>query len=80
MSVKRRKYAPSEKAKIALAAIKGELTMAQIITKYAVHATQVKQWKKKALSPLAFFIMLQKNQHKSSEATSVFEQFYSLAA
>lgn len=39
MSVKRRKYTPSEKAKIALAAIKGELTMAQIITKYAVHAT-----------------------------------------
>jgi transposase len=52
MSVKRKKYTPTEKAKIALEAIKGELTMAQIVSKYAVHATQVKEWKKKALNVL----------------------------
>ncbi|PIZ03728.1 MAG: hypothetical protein COY58_07790 [Gammaproteobacteria bacterium CG_4_10_14_0_8_um_filter_38_16] len=50
MSVKRRKYSPAEKAKIALEAIKGELTMAQIIAKYGVHATQVSVWKKKVLT------------------------------
>lgn len=52
MSVKRIKYSPAEKAKIALEAIKGELTMAQIISKYCVHATQVNVWKKKALAAL----------------------------
>jgi len=41
MSVKRRKYSPAEKAKIALEAIKGELTMAQIIAKYGVHVSAI---------------------------------------
>ena len=45
MSEIRKKYSPAEKAKIALEAIKGELTLAQISAKYAVHATQIKAWK-----------------------------------
>lgn len=52
MSVKRKKYSPAEKAKIALEAIKGELTLAQISTKYGVHATQVNSWKKQLLAHL----------------------------
>lgn len=52
MSVKRKRYSPAEKAKIAVEAIKSELTMAQIITKYSVHATQVNAWKKQALTYL----------------------------
>jgi transposase len=52
MSTKRRKYAPVEKAKIALEAIKGELTMAQIVGKYAVAAAQVSAWKKQVLASL----------------------------
>ena len=48
----RRRYTPAEKAKIALEAIKGELTMAQILTKYSIHATQVNAWKKQALTYL----------------------------
>lgn len=46
MSTKRRKFSASKKAKIALESIKGELTLAQIAAKYAVHATQVNTWKK----------------------------------
>lgn len=41
MSEKRKKYSPAEKAKIALEAIKAELTMSQIISKYSVQAGQV---------------------------------------
>lgn len=52
MSEKRTKYSPAEKAKIALEAIKGELTLAQISTKYSVHATQINLWKKQALACL----------------------------
>mgnify|MGYP000283002746 CR=1 FL=1 len=50
MSVKRKRYSPTEKAKIALDAIKEELTMAQIASKYSVHSCQIKTWKKQALS------------------------------
>lgn len=52
MSVKRKKYSPAEKAKIALEALKGELTMSQIISKYSVQAGQVNNWKKQAMAYL----------------------------
>lgn len=45
MSTKRKKYSASEKAKIALEAVKGNMTMAQIVAKYSVHATQINKWK-----------------------------------
>lgn len=53
---KRRRFSATEKAKIALEAIRGELTLAQISSKYNVHGTQVSQWKKQALAqlPVAF--------------------------
>lgn len=52
MSEKRKKYSPAEKAKIALEAIKAELTMSQIISKYSVQAGQVNTWKKQAVAYL----------------------------
>ena len=52
MSTKRRRFAPTEKAKIALEAIKGDSTMAEIVNKYKIHATQVNSWKKQVLEHL----------------------------
>jgi transposase len=49
MSKKAKQYSAEEKARIAMEAIKGELTMAQISSKYGVHATQISNWKKQAL-------------------------------
>ena len=53
MSTKRKSYSPGEKAKIALEAIKGELTLAEISNRYDVHSTQINQWKQHALKSLA---------------------------
>jgi transposase len=50
MSKKAKQYSAEEKAKIALEAIKGEMTMSQISSKYGVHATQISNWKKQALA------------------------------
>jgi len=47
MLVNRKKYGPQEKAKIALEALKGELTMNEITKKYGVHASQIHAWKKR---------------------------------
>ncbi len=47
MKDKRNKYTPAEKAKIALEAIKSELTLAQITGKYGVHSAQVTTEKSK---------------------------------
>jgi transposase-like protein len=46
MPTKAKKYTASDKAKIALEAIKGDMTYAQISSKYSVHSTQIHKWKK----------------------------------
>lgn len=48
MRGKKRKFSASEKLKVALEAIKGDLTIAQISSKHGVHATQINRWKKQA--------------------------------
>jgi transposase-like protein len=45
MKRKRRTHSPEFKSKVALAAIKGELTMAEMAKKYDVHPNQITQWK-----------------------------------
>ena len=52
MSKKAKQYNTAEKSKIVIEAIKGELTIAQISSKYGVHSTQIQQWKKKGLEYL----------------------------
>lgn len=53
MNQKRRRFSAAEKTKVALEAIKSEFTIAEISTKYKVHATQINKWKKEALEHLA---------------------------
>ena len=50
MRRKRRNHSPEFKAKVALAAIQGDLTMAQLVEKFDVHANQITDWKKQLLS------------------------------
>lgn len=48
----KRQFSSKEKAEVALAAIKSQLTMAQISSTYQVHPTQIGLWKKQAMSGL----------------------------
>jgi len=41
----RRNHAPAFKAKVALAAVKGEMTLAQLAEHFDVHPNQITQWK-----------------------------------
>lgn len=41
----RRNHTPAFKAKVALAAIKGEKTLAELAQQYDVHPTQITAWK-----------------------------------
>lgn len=49
MKRKRRTHSPEFKCKVALAAIKGDLTMAEMVKKFDIHANQVTDWKKQLL-------------------------------
>jgi transposase len=46
---KRKIFTGAQKAKVALAAIKGVKTINEIAQEYGVHPTQVNQWKKELL-------------------------------
>jgi transposase len=49
MSKKARQYRATEKTKIVIEAIKSEMTVAQISSKYGVHSTQIHAWKKRGI-------------------------------
>lgn len=52
MTRTQRTFSPTEKAQIAITAIRGERTTAQISSDYQVHPTQIGLWKKQALDSL----------------------------
>ena len=49
----RRNHTPAFKAKVALAAIKGEMTLAQLAEHFDVHPNQITQWKAQLLESAA---------------------------
>jgi len=49
MRRKRRNHLPGFKAKVALAAIKGDKTLAELSEQFDVHQNQIQDWKKQLL-------------------------------
>ena len=52
MSKKINQYSAEEKSKIAIEAIKEDLTIAQISSKFSVHASQIYNWKKQGIASM----------------------------
>lgn len=53
MTGKRKRYSAEFKSKVALEAIRGELTIAQLAAKHGVHQTMINAWKKQAVEGMA---------------------------
>lgn len=53
MTGKRKRYSAEFKAKVALEAIRGDLTIAQLVAKHGVHQTLINAWKKQAVEGMA---------------------------
>jgi transposase len=49
MSNKRKQYNPEFKAKVALEAIRGEKTVAELASQYEIHPTMINNWKRQLL-------------------------------
>ena len=50
---KRKNHSPEFKAKVALEAIREEMTLAELSKKYGVHATQIGTWKRAEIENMA---------------------------
>ena len=46
----RRNHSPAFKAKVALAALKGDRTMSELAVQFDLHPNQIKQWKDQLLA------------------------------
>ena len=69
MSKQRKNYSAEFKAKVAIAAIKGQHTVNEIASQYSVHPNQVMAWKKQALAaiPDSFSSRRERDTHASEE-------------
>ncbi len=75
MKGKRRNHSAQFKAKVALAALKGDKTLAELAKVYQVHPTQVTQWKKELLNALPEIFSLRRHQDQREQQALV-DQLY----
>lgn len=52
MTGTRKRHSPDFKSKVAIDAIRQQQTVNELTAKYAVHATQINQWRKQALAAI----------------------------
>ncbi len=68
---KRRKFAPEFKAKVALEALAGELTLAEIAAKHDIHPNLVQQWKRHAKAGLPDLFSGKATAHRDSREAEI---------
>jgi transposase-like protein len=70
MAGKRAIHSSSKKAKVALAALRGDKTLSQVAGQYGVHPTQVTSWKQRLLDGAASLFEDGRRRKESSTGAS----------
>ena len=71
MTKNRRKHSPSFKAKVALEALKGEETIAELAHRFEVHPSQIRKWKNSLAEGAASIFGDEQTQKKKDDAELV---------
>lgn len=74
--MKRKRYSSNLKAKVALAAIKGDQTTNEIASEFGIHANQVNRWKKEALEHFSDLFEKQAAAKMAKQAEKERENLY----
>lgn len=71
----RKRYPANFKAKVAVAAIKSEETIAELSSKFEVHRAQILRWKREALTSLPDVFSARRDRKKQDQVKLV-EELY----
>jgi transposase-like protein len=71
MKESRRKHSPAFKAKVALEALRGEETVAQLANRFEVHPSQIHKWKKEMADGAAGIFGGNREQKKQGDEALV---------
>ena len=69
MSKKRKQYSSEFKAKVALAAIRGEETVPQLSAHHGLHPTQINSWKRQLIEQAAEVFSKDQSAEKADTST-----------
>lgn len=75
MTKNRRKHSPSFKAKVALEAMKGEATIAELASRFEVHPGQIRKWRN-TLAEGAADIFGEDQAEKKKDEVALVAQLY----
>jgi len=67
MASKRRKFSASFKAKVAMAALRGDRTLAELADQYGVHVNQISSWKKQLQQHAEQLFAARDNERRNHE-------------
>jgi len=68
---KRRKFAPEFKAKVALEALSGELTLAELAAKHDIHPNLIQQWRQYAKESMPDLFSGKATAHQTSREAEI---------
>jgi transposase-like protein len=71
----KKKYSSDFKATVALAAIREEATMAELVSKYEVNRIQIQSWKREVLSRTKDIFSL-RQEHSDKEKDELIQHLY----
>ncbi len=76
MGAKRRRIEAGVKAKVALAAMRGDRTTSQLVSEFGVHSTQIGQWKRRLLDGAAELFSDGRRRREVQEQDALVAELY----